>query len=149
MAEFIEIATGSPVEVPCGPLVFRIRRREVGEDGGLSIELHRTGDSENTEILRFDLFRKDPHYHVPAGTSTPTGHIDPSSDSLEYALNRLGRELPDMLRAADAADQADPVEALAMGPVIAQLRTAAASAPEPSEVRRIELTPEIRKLVGA
>jgi hypothetical protein len=35
-----------------------------------------------------------------------------------------------------------------MDPVVAQLRAAAGDAPDPSEVRRVELTPEIRELVG-
>ena len=148
MAEFIEIAAGEPVEVPCGPLVFRLRRREVGEDGGISIELYGSSEGEESELLRFDLFRKDPHYHVPAGTSKPTGHIDPASDALGYALDRIEHELATMLREADAAEHAESVEALVMDPVIGHLREAAETAPAPGEARRIELTPEIRELVG-
>ena len=148
MADFIEISAGEPVEVPCGPLVFRIRRREVGDDGGISIELCGPRDGQEAELLRFDLFRNDPHYHVPAGPAQPTGHIDPSSDSLSYALDRVANELPAMLRQSDALEHAKSVEALVMAPVVAQLREAAAQAPEPSETHQIELTPEIRKLVG-
>ena len=148
MADFIEISAGEPVEVPCGPLVFRIRRREVGDDGGISIALYGPRNGEEAELLRFDLFRKDPHYHVPAGTPQPTGRIDPASDTLAYALDRVANELPSMLRLADAADHAESIETLMIEPVVTQLREAAAQAPEPSETKRIELTPEIRELVG-
>ncbi|MEO2166894.1 MAG: hypothetical protein ABGY42_02010 [bacterium] len=147
MPEFIEIATGKPVEVPCGPLVFRIRRREVGDDGGISIELYGARAGEEAELLRFDLFRKDPHYHVPSG-GNPTGHIDPAEDALAYALDRIESKLPTMLRDSDAAEHASAIEALAMAPVVGQLRQAAAQAPDPSESRRIELTPQVRALLG-
>jgi len=145
--EFINIAVGEPVEVGCGPLVFRIRRREVGNDGGLSIELHGARNGEETELLRFDLFRKDPHYHVPSGTQ-PTGRIDPSVDSLAYALDRIGSQLPEMLRQSDAPEYASSIESLAMDLVVDELREAAAEAPSPGESQRIELTPRVRALLG-
>ena len=85
---------------------------------------------------------------MPAGTSKPTGHIDPGTNALDYALDRIEHELAAMLREADAAEHAETIEALVMDPVIGHLRDAAASAPAPTESRRIELTPEIRELVG-
>lgn len=145
--EFIHIAAGEPVEVGCGPLVFHIRRREVGDDGGVSIELYGARDGEEAEILRFDLFRKDPHYHVPSGTK-PTGRIDPSVDALAYALDRIESELPEMLRQSGAAEHVSSIESLGMDLVVDQLRDGVARAPSPGESQRIELTPKVRALLG-
>jgi hypothetical protein len=148
MPEFIEIATGEPIEVPCGPLCFRLRRREVGDDGGLSIELYGTRGGEESELLRFDLFRNDPHYHVPASTGKPTGRIDPERDALAWTLGRIEHDLPSLLREADAAEHASAIEGLVMAPIIGRLTEAAERAPDPSERRRVELTPHVRELIG-
>lgn len=148
MPEFIDIAVGEPLEVRCGPLCFRLRRREVGADGGLSLELHGTRKGEEDELLRFDLFRDDPHFHIPAGTAKPTGRIDPQSDALAYALGRIRNEFPAMLHEAGASEHLAAIEALVLDPIIEELQAAAAAAPAPTESRRIELTPEVRELVG-
>jgi len=149
MAEYIDIAVGEPLEVACGALRFRLRRREVGTDGGLSLELHGTSDGEEEEILRYDLFREDPHFHIPAGTAKPTGHLDPQSDVLSHALGRIRDEFPALLQEAGASRYLTSIEEVALAPLIEQLQAAAANAPAPTETRRIELTPEIRELLGA
>ena len=148
MAEYIDIAVGEPLEVACGALRFRLRRREVGTDGGLSLELHGTGDEEEKEILRYDLFRQDPHFHIPAGTAKPTGHLEPGSDVLSHALGRIRDEFPALLQEAGASQYLSSIDGVELEPLIAQLQAAAANAPDPTETRRIELTPEVRELLG-
>jgi len=148
MAEFIEIAVGEPLEVPCGALCFRLRRREVGADGGLSLELHGTRDGEETELLRFDLFRQDPHFHIPAGPPKPTGHLDPKADSLAFALGRIGTEFTTLLEEAGAAYHLASIEGVSMISIVEQLKIAANEAPAPTESRKIELTAEVRELLG-
>ena len=99
-------------------------------------------------MLRFDLFRGDPHFHIPAGTQKPTGHLDPADDTLAVALDRIASDLPGMLREAGAAEHAGSVEAFAMEGVIEQLRSAARDAPAVGEPMRIELTPEVKAAIG-
>jgi len=40
-------------------------RRDVGADGGYSVELI-CREPKEQPLMRFDIFRDDPHYHLPA-----------------------------------------------------------------------------------
>jgi hypothetical protein len=148
MAETIEISVGEPVAVELGELRFQVRRREVGSDGGVSIELYAQQASEPEELIRFDLFRDDPHYHVPATNPKPR-RIDPASDGdpLEFALAGI-RSLPELLKEAGHPARATAADALDLADAAERVRAAVAGAPEPSETRSFDLTPELRKLLG-
>src|SRR5262245_16336442 len=106
MPEYLEIRVGEPVEVDAelasGRLRVRVRRREVGGDGGVSIELSGAVRGEPTELLRFDLFRRDPHYHVPASDPAQID-LDAARDGepLEFALACIRQRLPELLGRAD------------------------------------------------
>ena len=149
MTEYIEIAAGEPVHVDFAGLRASVRRRDVGEDGGVSIELYGPGEEPREQLVRFDVFRRDPHYHVP---SSDPKQIDmergPFERSLEFALDSLERRLPELLRQARYPEIAEKIDPARMPEVAARVRSAAAAAPEPTQVQRIELTPEIRKALG-
>ena len=149
MAEFIEIAAGEPLHVDFSGLRASVRRRDVGEDGGVSIELYGPGEEPREQLIRFDVFRQDPHYHVP---SSDPKQIDmqrgPFEKSLEFAIGCLEKRLPDLLREARYPEIAASVDAAQMPEVAARVRAAAGDAPEPTQVQRIELTPEVRKAMG-
>ncbi len=91
MPAYLEIHVGEPVEVDAdlrpGRLRVSVRRREVGDDGGFTLELSGAVAGEPAELLRFDLFRRDPHYHVPASNPAPID-LDPARDGepLEFAI---------------------------------------------------------------
>src|SRR5262245_13371652 len=105
MPATLEIRVGEPLEVDAelrpGRLVAGVRRREVGDDGGVSLELSGALSGEPEELLRFDLFRRDPHYHVPASDPAQID-LDPARDGdpLEFALTRLRERLPALLERA-------------------------------------------------
>jgi hypothetical protein len=141
MAETLEIRTGEPVEVTCGSLCFSIRRREVGEDGGVTIALLGPVEGQAVELLRFDLFRLAPHYHVPSSNPAQI-EIDPrAGEPLEFALSCIRDRLAELLREAGHPELARSVEGSALGAVAERLREAVRAAPEPSSVQRIELGP--------
>jgi hypothetical protein len=162
MAEFIEIATGEAVEVEVpladagARLFFRVLRREIGPDGGLSLELHggaQDAAGETGELLRFDLFRDDPHFHIPATRTEPTGHIERESD-VDHAqlvakvVARAEVELAEWLRDAGQALLANELGAPPYSQVRNALQDAVAAAPEPVKRIRVELTPAIRLATG-
>lgn len=157
MAEFIEIATGEAVEVnvPLAPserrLFFRVLRREIGPDGGLSLELHGGLDNDTSEFLRFDLFRDDPHFHIPATRTEPTGHLEPNGTHSELVAGVVARartELADWLRTAGEAETAEALGNPPYKEVAKRLADAAAAAPEPVKRIRVELTPALRRATG-
>ena len=152
MAETITISTGEPLHVDCGSLRFTVRRREVGSDGGHSIALYgpKGGeDEEALELIRFDLFRNDPHYHVPASQPKPTSiRAEAPGAALEFALGAIRDRLPALLDEAGHPDFAREAEALALSEIAEQVRQATARAPEPSETTQFPLTAEARKALG-
>lgn len=95
-----------------GRFVFSTEYRDVGSDKGLTVRvLGPTAGSEQEEVLRFDCFEKQPHYHV--GFSTPPLPIE-ASDPFQWAVEKLHRELGQLLvDAGGLALNVDEAEALA------------------------------------
>lgn len=148
MADFIEIATGESIRVDFADFAVEVCRRDVDADGGLTIGLAHTSEGEDQDLIRFDVFRDDPHYHAPATDPKPI-KLDTQSfeESLEFVLRCLERRLPELLCRADFPDLAAQIDPSEMAGIAARVRTAAASAPEPSSTQRIELTPAMRALL--
>ncbi len=84
------------------------------DDRGVSLHVCAAGD-ETRDILRFDCFDEDPHYHYVSwrAMSNEMLHIDPIADGdpLAWALERIRTRLPQMLARAGAADLAARVDA--------------------------------------
>ena len=153
MTETIAIAVGEPVHVELEHLRVSIRRREVGDDGGLSIEIHereheREGETPR-ELLRFDAFRDDPHYHVPASEPKPRS-IDArgARAALAFAVTAIGQRLVPLLDEAGYPEHARRAEALDLAAAARRVEQAAAKAPEPGEPNHYPLTPEVREALG-
>ena len=90
-------------------------------------------------MLRFDCFRKDPHYHVPASALEPR-HLDAGEigDPLEWAYAQVRQHLPDLIREAGYAKLAESVDAQALRTGWEELRQAIASAPAPTKTITLE-----------
>jgi hypothetical protein len=88
------------------------------DDRGVSLHVFSAGDGEPAqELLRFDCFEEDPHYHYISWRAMTNEmlHLDPIADGdpLAWALERIRTRLPQMLARAGAADLAariDPAE---------------------------------------
>lgn len=148
MPEYIEIKTGESIQIDFDGFRASVCRRDVGEDGGYSIELQ--GPAEEREVLlRWDVFRKDPHYHVPASEAKQI-NIDSNSpeESLDFVIDCFATQLPAMLKRAEYADFSEKVDQSRMPGIAAEVRKATTRAPEPSSTRRFELTPEILERMG-
>jgi hypothetical protein len=143
MPERLEIRIGEPVEVEFERLRFSVRRREVGEDGGHTIEVSGPVAGEPAELLRFDLFRRGPHYHVPA-TNPSQIDLDPvrDGDPLEFVVACLRDRLAALLAQAQFPELASSIGALgpaALAGLAERVRAAVKAAPEPSSSYEIEL----------
>jgi hypothetical protein len=84
------------------------------DDRGVSIHVFAEIGGERQEVLRFDCFQEDPHYHYVSWSrrSNEMLHIDPVADGdpLAWALERIRTRLPQMLERAGAADAAAKVD---------------------------------------
>jgi len=80
------------------------------DDRGVSIHVFGEQGGRRRELLRFDCFDEDPHYHYVCWDppSNEMLHLDPVADGdpLAWALDRIRNRLGPMLVRAGAADVA-------------------------------------------
>ena len=99
------------------------------DDRGVALHVYAEQDGEEREFLRFDCFQEDPHYHYVSWREKRNDmvHIDPvtAGDPLEWALDRLGDRLAEMLRRAGAPDVAERMDAAAVADLLPEVRAAA------------------------
>ena len=95
-----------------GGLSFTVLHRELGEkDGGVSIEVYGDVAGERTQVLRFDCFRKEPHYHMPPSAPGQLD-LDPKEigDAMDWSMRQIGEHLPEMIQTAGFIDLAKTVD---------------------------------------
>ena len=110
---------GGQETVELGGLRFVVMHRTLGDDGGASIEVFGDVGDRSVQVLRFDCFKKGPHYHyAPAGdNSQRTLDQAEVGDGLDWAMEQIRSHIPEMLKTAgydELAGSVDP-QALAAG----------------------------------
>jgi len=144
MKQKIRIAVGAKRVLSLGGLEFEVLRRDVGEDGGTSIEIFGEVAGQRTQVLRFDCFRLEPHYHMPPAAS---GQLpierEKVGDPLEWALACTRERVPEMIRAGGYADLADKVDAAALRAGAQRVRELVESAPAPDPAKAFEVEMEL------
>jgi|GEM_PF-2433692 len=85
-----------------------VEYRAVEGDQGLAIHIYGpTEDSENQEILRFDCFENEPHYHLGwSYRQTPFIRIN-SNDPFLWALQQISTNINELLEASNALTMTD------------------------------------------
>src|SRR5262245_17160565 len=137
------VRIGEPVEVELAGVRASVRRREVGPDGGHSLELSGPVAGERAELLRFDLFRQGPHYHVPASNPKQID-LDPARDGdpLDFVVACVRDRLAPLLEQAAFPELARAVAAqppAALAAFAERVRAAVKDAPGPSQSYEIEV----------
>src|SRR6185312_9726004 len=93
------------------------------DDGGVS--LHVCDAGSGVEYLRFDAFKKDPHYHyIFPDRSHIAVRIDESAvgDALDWILSVVAERIPAMLVTAGASDLANDLDTGDVTSAMAQVR---------------------------
>ncbi|MCH8192189.1 MAG: hypothetical protein IIC80_12655 [Chloroflexi bacterium] len=117
--------------VEIGGLRFEIMHRSLQDDGGPTIEVYGDIDGESTQVLRFDCFRKAPHYHMPP-SSPEILKLDPATvgDGLDWSMAQIREHIPEMLATAGFMKLSRAVDREALAAGWTQVRDAvAATAP--------------------
>ena len=149
MTEYVEIGAGKAIEIGEGSLNFRVLQRSVDEDGGISIEVCGSVEGAETQLIRFDLFRGDPHYHVPSSEPKPIRLEGKSPDeAMDFAIHCIRKRLPELLREAGYPQREGAASSEQCAEAARRVEEAAQQAPEPTDFQRIELTPEVRRALG-
>jgi hypothetical protein len=93
---------GDPV-IEAGNIRFGLEMRTVGADGGAAIHLLGDVADQEIELIAFDCFRVNPHYHYGPRNKNERIFLDPTlvPDSLEWVLDQFkGGKLPKMIERA-------------------------------------------------
>ena len=95
-----------------GTIKFGIEYRDLLSDQGVCIHALGDVDGEEVELLRFDCFDHEPHYHYGPQKLNERVMLDKTTegDSLEWTLHQLRTRLPDMVRRARYEELADSID---------------------------------------
>jgi len=99
------------------------------DDRGVSLHVFAEVGGRRVEVLRFDCFQEDPHYHYVCweARSNEMLHVDPAADGdpLAWALERIRTRLPQMLERAGAGEAASKVDLRRVDAVLPRVAEAA------------------------
>ncbi len=122
--------------IKAGRLEFLVEQRDIGKDGGASVRVFGDVSGKRTQVLRFDCFRNDPHYHYAPDEHDVLMHLDPvtTGDPIAWTLERLRDFLPTMLHKASYDDLASSLDEPALRAALPKLEAAMR---EPAAVRSL------------
>ena len=108
-----------------GGVELHVDQRNFGSDGGPSVRVYGEADGENIQLLRFDCFRKDPHYHYDPSGKNDQRHLDKESvpDSVAWTIEQLGQNLAEMIHTAGYSSIADKVDQAAVAQVLPEVES--------------------------
>jgi len=104
-----------------GGIELHVSSRVFGDDGGPSICVFGQVEGNAVQLLRFDCFRKDPHYHYD-----PTGkdeYTKLESDSVGWTIEQLNENLLEMITTAGYETVAETVDQKAVSAVLPEVES--------------------------
>jgi hypothetical protein len=113
-------------EFRAAPLRITTESRRTADDEGLTIRVFGTVGDRERQVLRFDCFQNDPHYHYDPDERDEQHHMRDESidDPMEWTLHRLERSLAEMIRRAGYGTLADQVDTAAVARLLPVIREA-------------------------
>ena len=81
-------------------------------DQGVCIQVVSEVEGKETELLRFDCFDQDPHYHYGLEKKNEKFHLDKTTggNPIGWTLNQLRTRLPEMIKRAGYEDVANRLD---------------------------------------
>jgi hypothetical protein len=113
-----------------GGVVFDVEYRVFGGDRGPAVRVFGEVDGRNVQLLRFDCFEKDPHYHYDPDGKDFHLHMNPETvpDPVAWTLGELRMNLPVMIRAAGYPTVAERLDRPAARAAVERVAAAIAAA---------------------
>ena len=108
-----------------GGVELRVDNRNLGEDGGPTVRVFGKSDGENIQLLRFDCFRKNPHYHYDPSGKNDHRKLDKETvpDSIAWTIEQLGKHLAEMINTAGYTRVADQVDQAAVKEILPEVES--------------------------
>ena len=106
-----------------GAIKFGVEYRDLLSDQGVCIHALGDVDGEEVELLRFDCFDHQPHYHYGPEKRNERLMLDKTTegDSLEWTLSQLNQRLPEMIKRAGYEELAGQIDSKAVSAGLAEL----------------------------
>ena len=110
-----------------GKVKFGLEYRDLLSDQGVCINVFGEVDGEEVELLRFDCFDHEPHYHYGPEKQNKRLMLDSTTEgaSLDWVLNKFYRRLPEMIERAGYQELSEYAQSTDMSGVIDQVSEAA------------------------
>ena len=88
--------------IAAGGLEFLLENRRVGEDGGPSLQVLTKVEGQPVQLLRFDMFEKQPHYHYAPNAQNIQYQLDPLAldDGISWTISLIRQKLPQLIAKA-------------------------------------------------
>lgn len=108
-----------------GGVELRIDNRNIGEDGGPTVRVFGESDGKNIQLLRFDCFRKNPHYHYDPSGKNDHRNLDKETvpDSIAWTMEQLGENLAEMINTAGYSNIAEQVDQAAVKGILSEIES--------------------------
>jgi hypothetical protein len=85
-----------------GGVELHVDNRSISNDGGPSVRVYGDVEGKSVQLLRFDCFRKNPHYHYDPSGKNDLHPLKQSEvpDSIAWTIEQLGSNLSEMINTA-------------------------------------------------
>lgn len=117
------------ITIQAGGLTFIIEYRNFGEDRGPAIRVYADIEKQPIQMLRFDCFENDPHYHYDPEGKNEMHHLsyDVTSDTVAWSLEQIRTRSKEMLQTAGYLETANSIDTKAISNSIGAMATAISS----------------------
>jgi hypothetical protein len=109
-----------------GGLTFEVEHRTFGDDGGPALMVYSQVDGQRRQLLRFDCFVKDPHYHHDPDGQDDRRHLTGMTvpQSVDFTIDAVRGRLPEMLHIAGFDALVDGLDEPALADVAERIEAA-------------------------
>ncbi len=110
-----------------GAVTFALQYRALMPDQGVSIQVVSEVGGEEKELLRFDCFDQNPHYHYDPNNKNIRYELDKTTagNPVGWTLQQLRTRLPEMLKRAGCEEVANRLDCNLVTPKLDQVEEAA------------------------
>lgn len=117
---------GQGERIEAGGVSFDVEYRVFGGDRGPTIRVFADEGGRRVQLLRFDCFENDPHYHYDPDGNDFHLHLNKETvpDALAWALGELRLNLPVMIRIAGYPAVAERLDRDAVAAAVPQVAAA-------------------------
>ena len=114
------------IELPIGGVTFRIEYRKADDDYGPAIRVFGLVEGQELQLLRFDCFANDPHYHYDLEGENRVFHLDRLTMGcpVEFSLRQIRENLQAMIAGAGFPELAAGVRSDEMAARVEEIRAA-------------------------